>query len=76
LSRAATPGKGRLDAPNSLNIKGQAEACLPAVCVIKTGCKGLQRRFDALLQAGTLRLKATYLVAGLILKRQSMRFLA
>ncbi|MET0044812.1 MAG: heme-binding protein, partial [Candidatus Thiodiazotropha sp. 6PLUC3] len=26
----------------------------------------LQRRFDALLQAGTLRLKTTYLVAGLI----------
>ncbi|MEJ2691806.1 MAG: hypothetical protein P8166_01835, partial [Candidatus Thiodiazotropha sp.] len=26
----------------------------------------LQRRFDALLQAGTQRLKVTYLVAGLI----------
>ncbi|MCU7927712.1 MAG: hypothetical protein KZQ97_14890, partial [Candidatus Thiodiazotropha sp. (ex Dulcina madagascariensis)] len=29
----------------------------------------LQRRFDALLQAGTLRLKVHYLVAGLIRRR-------
>ncbi|MCU7924577.1 MAG: hypothetical protein KZQ88_17945, partial [Candidatus Thiodiazotropha sp. (ex Dulcina madagascariensis)] len=33
----------------------------------------LQRRFDALLQAGTLRLKVHYLVAGLIIKLVSVR---
>ncbi|MEJ2593147.1 MAG: hypothetical protein P8178_17485, partial [Candidatus Thiodiazotropha sp.] len=32
----------------------------------KLAVGGLQRRFDALLQAGKLRLKTTYLVAGLI----------
>jgi len=28
-----------LEAPNILNSSGQAEACLPADCVIKTDCR-------------------------------------
>ncbi|MCU7936400.1 MAG: hypothetical protein KZQ99_16245, partial [Candidatus Thiodiazotropha sp. (ex Dulcina madagascariensis)] len=32
----------------------------------------LQRRFDALLQAGTLRLKVHYLVAGLIMRKDGL----
>jgi hypothetical protein len=35
-------------------------------CVIKTCYSSVQRRFDALLLAGILRLNTTYLVAGLI----------
>ncbi|MCU7936399.1 MAG: hypothetical protein KZQ99_16240, partial [Candidatus Thiodiazotropha sp. (ex Dulcina madagascariensis)] len=42
-------------------------ACLQAA-LSKLAVGRLQRRFDALLQAGSLRLKVHYLVAGLIKK--------
>jgi hypothetical protein len=64
---AATPSKGMLEAPNHMIFKRQAEVCLPEGCVSKLVVGVLQRRFDALLQAGTLRLNTTYLVAGLII---------
>jgi hypothetical protein len=41
-------------------------ACLQTA-LSKLAVGGLQRRFDALLQAGTLRLKAIVLAAGLII---------
>ncbi|MCU7925342.1 MAG: hypothetical protein KZQ97_02735, partial [Candidatus Thiodiazotropha sp. (ex Dulcina madagascariensis)] len=47
--------------PNSVL---SAAVCLPAGCVSKLAVGRLQRRFDALLQAGTRRLKVHELVAG------------
>jgi hypothetical protein len=40
--------------------------CLPADCVSKLVVGVLQRRFDALLQAGARWLNLTYLVAWLL----------
>jgi hypothetical protein len=39
LSKAVTLSKGMLEAPNVMNLKGQAEACLPADWVSKTDCR-------------------------------------
>jgi len=49
LSRAATPSKGMLEAPNNMILKDRPKcACLQTV-LSKLAVGVLQRRFDALL---------------------------
>jgi hypothetical protein len=60
FSRAITQSKGILEAPNNFILKDRPKRACLRTALSKLAVGGLQRRFDALAKAGTLRLNITY----------------